>query len=191
MNEQDIDQAIYAMLANCSQPGQMAMMDFKPDGNGGVTVSQPNSADSSSADSVFQAFRNYFEATAAEEAEAAFAAAEAAAEEAAEEEEEEVSPVIHFDEPMFCEYCRIAPCIATTEYDNMAEVGAAGEAENKTNKEIRFSLYSYMSRVFHGRLGKGIRRPLPACVTGEIHDAYPEADITNYVGFRPSAGEDN
>jgi hypothetical protein len=70
------------------------------------------------------------------------------------------------------------------EYSNITEIGETDEVMGKTNKEIRFALYSYMSKVLHGYLGKGNRRKLPDCVTREVHDSYPKKNGETYTGFR-------
>jgi hypothetical protein len=53
------------------------------------------------------------------------------------------------------------------------------------NKEIRYALYRRSSELLHGRLGYGIRKPLPQCVEKFIKDKYPEED-GQYKGFQPS-----
>ena len=88
-----------------------------------------------------------------------------------------------------CFHCGYKPCIMKTEeYDEMISIGMAMEVEDKPNDEIRYALYRHMSTVYHGSLGVGIRKELPACVVGEIHDAYPDK---TYVGFKPGRGRGN
>ena len=73
----------------------------------------------------------------------------------------------------------------------MAEIGEGLEAENKSNNEIRFALYAHMAQAYFGPLGKGVRKQLPVCVVGEIHDAYPTSDGVEYVGFKSGKDGDD
>jgi len=85
-----------------------------------------------------------------------------------------------------CKHCGGCPCILNVNdnYDTLMELGSALEEEGgKTNREIRFKLYQEAARLCFGKLGQGVRKKLPNCVTGEIHDAYPEKE-GKYVGFR-------
>ena len=86
-----------------------------------------------------------------------------------------------------CEYCLRMPCVASSEYSAMMEIGESMEEERKPNSEIRFALYRHMSTAYFGHLGAGVRRELPVCVVGEIHDAYPSEGGRGYVGFKASA----
>ena len=82
-----------------------------------------------------------------------------------------------------CFHCGRKPCIASTEYEAMAEIGESMEADKKSNNEIRFALYAHMARAFFGPLGR-VRKQLPVCVVGDIHDAYPNSPGVDYVGFK-------
>jgi len=84
-----------------------------------------------------------------------------------------------------CPHCERCPCVLNVDdnYETLMDIGASLEEEGNTNKQIQFKLYIEAARMCFGRLGKGNRRVLPNCVTGEIHDAYPEKD-GKYVGFR-------
>ena len=73
----------------------------------------------------------------------------------------------------------------------MAEIGEGLEAENKSNNEIRFALYAHMAQAYFVPLGKGVRKQLPVCVVGEIHDAYPTSDGVEYVGFKSGKDGDD
>ena len=83
-----------------------------------------------------------------------------------------------------CFHCGRKPCIASTEYEAMAEIGEEMETDNKSNNEIRFALYAHMSHAYFGHLGQGVRKQLPVCIVGEIHDAYPTSAGVEYVGFK-------
>jgi hypothetical protein len=50
-------------------------------------------------------------------------------------------------------------------------------------REVRYELYQTASKFYHGYLGKGNRKELPACITGEIKDSFP-APGGNYTGFK-------
>ena len=142
-------------------------MDFVPNEDGTVIISDP--PDPVSAGSFFEAFETYMEEEEVRKMdEAARASMEACG---------------------ICKYCLRMPCVASSEYESMMEIGVTMEADEKPNNEIRFALYSYMSRVYFGQLGKGVRRQLPVCVVGEIHDAYPATKGTNYVGFKANKDE--
>jgi hypothetical protein len=84
----------------------------------------------------------------------------------------------------FCMECGYTPCIVLQEYNNITEIGETHEEMGKSNNEIRFALYGYMSKALYGYLGKGNRRKLPGCVIREVHDSYPEKDGETYTGFR-------
>ena len=136
--------------------------DFIPNEDGTVTISDPPNPETAGA--FFEAFESYMEE---EEVRKMDEAARAA-----------------MDACGICKYCLRMPCVASSEYESMMEIGVTMEADKKPNNEIRFALYAYMSRVYFGRLGQGVRKQLPVCVVGEIHDAYPATKGTNYVGFK-------
>ena len=83
-----------------------------------------------------------------------------------------------------CRHCNLFPCVLNRECDNMLAIASNLQEEGKTNKEIRFALYTHFSQVYHGHLGAGNRMPLPTCVVGEIRDHYPKDEGTEYVGFK-------
>ena len=41
-----------------------------------------------------------------------------------------------------------------------------------------------MSCTLHGELGRGNRRPLPACLVDFIRDIFPNEEGEAYVGYR-------
>ena len=94
-------------------------------------------------------------------------------------------------EPKKCRYCELAPCIMNVHYDNLMSMGCDIELEQLAdngeadNKVIRFALYRDVSNKLWGPLGKGVRKELPKCVVGEIHDAFPTKRGQTYVGFKP------
>ena len=51
------------------------------------------------------------------------------------------------------------------------------------NKEMRKSLYRMFTYVKYGHLGRGVRIPLPKCVTSKIQRMFP-AQNGNYMGFK-------
>ena len=139
-------------------------MTFLPNADGSVTISEPNPNPEASAP-FFERLEGFLEE---EEVRRMDEAARAS-----------------MDACGICKYCLRMPCVASSEYESMMEIGVTMEADHKPNNEIRFSLYAYMSRVYFGHLGQGVRRQLPVCVVGEIHDAYPASNTTDYVGFKP------
>jgi hypothetical protein len=38
-----------------------------------------------------------------------------------------------------------------------------------TNKEKRYEMYAFAAKRLFGRLGRGVRKMIPHCVTSEIH----------------------
>lgn len=93
--------------------------------------------------------------------------------------------------PKKCKYCEHAPCVVNAHYDDLMCMGSDIELEQLAekgetdNKAIRFALYREMSNRIWGHLGKGVRKQLPKCVVGEIHDAFPTQRGQSYVGFKP------
>ena len=142
--------------------GGIRNIEFVPNADGSVLISNPPIPET--AGPFFEAFESYMEEEEVRKMdEAARASMEACG---------------------ICKYCLRMPCVASSEYESMMELGVSMEADNKANNEIRFALYSYMSRVYFGHLGQGVRKKLPVCVVGEIHDAYPATNGAAYVGFK-------
>ena len=63
------------------------------------------------------------------------------------------------------------------------------EDEGLTNKERRFRSYRFLSNLYEGYLGRGVRRQLPKCLHDEIVDTFPKGPHEDYTGFIP--GESN
>lgn len=84
---------------------------------------------------------------------------------------------------VICEYCKENPCVMEVHYDHLMEVGEFEESLQRKNKEVRFKLYREATRLLHGYLGRQVRKELPGCVVRDIHDAYPEPNSGEYVGF--------
>ena len=144
------------------------VMDFIPNADGTVTVSEP--ADPDAVGPFIEALEGYLE-------------------------EEEVRKMdeaarASMDACGICKYCLRMPCAFRQEYDTLMEIGASMEADNRSNTEIRFALYAHMSHAYFGRLGAGNRKKLPACIVGDIHDAYPAEAGTEYVGFKESSAKE-
>ncbi|XP_063959319.1 uncharacterized protein LOC135154986 [Lytechinus pictus] len=53
---------------------------------------------------------------------------------------------------------------------------------NMGNESYRFAAYRIWSDYLHGYMGKGVRRPLPACVVTRVRQEFPE-ETGVYVGF--------
>ena len=86
-----------------------------------------------------------------------------------------------------CHWCRHIPCIFKTHYETLLEKKESMEAAGKASDEIRFVLYRYMTRIIHGRLGKGVRRQLPKCTEGGIKDFFPGTN--DFVGYKTTGEE--
>jgi hypothetical protein len=107
---------------------------------------------------------------------------------------EHFSVVVSGSSKTECEFCKQNPCfleqidpLLDEENDLQFVLGQVGdemmEAEIET-KSIRYQLYKIAATFVHGKLGKGIRKPLPKCILGEIQDSFPAAKGTGYVGFK-------
>ena len=84
-----------------------------------------------------------------------------------------------------CKYCGKAPCVMDTEhYDDIMEKGEALQYEGMANKAIRYELNRHIAYILFGKLGSSNRNKLPACVTGEILDSFPEVDRNDFTGFK-------
>ena len=51
------------------------------------------------------------------------------------------------------------------------------------NKSYRYAAYRQFCWFIHSRLGKGVRRVIPACVVSKIREQFPSSDGV-YVGFK-------
>lgn len=54
------------------------------------------------------------------------------------------------------------------------------------NKSARWHAFRSYSEAKHGYLGKGNRKPHPACIEKGVRAVFPDPD-GQYVGFRPAA----
>lgn len=61
---------------------------------------------------------------------------------------------------------------------------------NMTHANYRHFAYRNYVDYMHGKLGRGNRRVIPACVVAFIRDRWPSPD-GNYVGFQDSDNHDN
>ena len=87
-------------------------------------------------------------------------------------------------ERVCCKDCGRTPCCGDNICESLVETGEElKEEEELTNKQIRFALYRIASNAIHGRLGAGVRQPLPPCVVSDITDLYPEENH-QCTGFR-------
>lgn len=50
-------------------------------------------------------------------------------------------------------------------------------------RNYRYAAYRQFTWWVHNRLGRYVRKVIPACAVKEIREAYPDAD-GNYTGFR-------
>ena len=89
--------------------------------------------------------------------------------------------------PAMCQYCHRSPCCSHDIYDLLSETGTEMEEEGSSNRIIRFALYRLATEKIHGNLGKGNRKELPACITGEIRDLYSRPR-SNYIGYCEGSG---
>ena len=85
--------------------------------------------------------------------------------------------------PDLCIHCQEDPCVAvglssmlnTIQYTYMGW---------KTNKQVRFIMYTECVKSIHGPcLGKGVRRKLPKCLQQKIRILAPD---DKYTGFKES-----
>lgn len=159
-----LDSFFDSVPVNGGDDGRTHDMTFLPNADGSVTISEPNPNPEASAP-FFDRLEGFLQE---EEVRRMDEAARAS-----------------MDSCGICKHCLRMPCVASSEYESMMEIGVTMEADEKPNNEIRFSLYAYMSQVYFGHLGAGVRKKLPVCVVGEIHDAYPANNNTAYVGFKP------
>ena len=82
-----------------------------------------------------------------------------------------------------CPSCEQNPCFMFDYAVRMGEIAGAMKRNNKSNREIRYKLYRYLSSQIHGHLGHGNRRALPDCLLSIVRDAFPNEDNEPYVGF--------
>jgi hypothetical protein len=107
-------------------------------------------------------------------------------------EREKTDPICE-PTPTECKYCLESPCVLNWKddaldperslYDYLMWRGDEMLDGGSLPKEIRYELYRTATKFYHGYLGKGNRKELPACITGEIKDSFP-APGGNYSGFK-------
>ena len=85
-----------------------------------------------------------------------------------------------------CSYCGNHPCVLE-DLDEMLISIVDTYKDWKTNKQIRYKMYSDSTRVIYGSgLGKGVRKKLPHCVQKRVHSLAPDE---KYVGFKDAKDE--
>lgn len=52
------------------------------------------------------------------------------------------------------------------------------------NARLRYVAYRSFSHWVHGRLGRGVRQPIPQCVTKRIQQEFPAQSPDEYTGYR-------
>ncbi|XP_057290679.1 P2X purinoceptor 7-like [Hydractinia symbiolongicarpus] len=57
------------------------------------------------------------------------------------------------------------------------------DRDNVPSQSYRYASYRQFSWFIHTRLGRGVRRVIPACVVAKIRTAFP-SESGNYTGFR-------
>ncbi|XP_014667403.1 PREDICTED: uncharacterized protein LOC106808979 [Priapulus caudatus] len=65
----------------------------------------------------------------------------------------------------------------------MHDVSGGDLQDPLTNRILRLAAYRQYTYWVHKRLGKGVRRVIPACVILKVREAYPE-ESGQYVGYR-------
>jgi hypothetical protein len=61
--------------------------------------------------------------------------------------------------------------------------GRNGETGTIHPRHVRFALYQEYIHLYHGFLGRGIRRDPPQCVKEAIYNEYPNPENEKRVGF--------
>ena len=56
------------------------------------------------------------------------------------------------------------------------------EIDNVENRSFRYAAYRQFCWFVHGRIGKAVRRVIPACVVSKIRQEYPSEN--GYKGFK-------
>ena len=84
-----------------------------------------------------------------------------------------------------CDKCHCSPCFLVEKHEEIAEFfQELLDTSPLTNKERRFRCYRHLTMLYRGYLGKGNRKKLPFCVTGEICDTFPHSPGEPPVGFK-------
>ena len=85
------------------------------------------------------------------------------------------------ESPDFCPECHNDPCLTEELREFLVSIVEA-ESAFKSNKQLRFSMYTSATRyIYDGSLGKGVRKKLPDCVVRMIRALSPGE---SYTGFR-------
>ena len=85
-----------------------------------------------------------------------------------------------------CDHCDNQPC-TVSELDPMLISILQTYEGWKSNKQIRFRMYSDAIKSLHGTgLGKGVRKKLPSCLQRRIHQLVPDKE---YTGFKATKEE--
>ena len=80
-----------------------------------------------------------------------------------------------------CIHCGNQPCVVT-ELEPMFTSILQTYGDIKSNKQIRFQMYSDTIRYIHGPgLGKGVRKKPPHCVVKTIHSMAPSDKYTGFI----------
>ena len=88
-----------------------------------------------------------------------------------------------FVPPSHCQVCDNEPCIAI-ELEQMLMSIFHTHRDSKTNREIRFTMYTNSVKEIYGpSLGKGVRKKLPHCLQMKIRSIVPDK---KYTGFKKS-----
>jgi hypothetical protein len=91
-----------------------------------------------------------------------------------------------------CDFCNSIPCVLKRNnlFNELVALAEEYEDSGLTNKQIRFEMYSTVSKKLFGRLGHGVRKKIPHCVEAEIHDMFPEKKVIDYIGFKEGTVSD-
>jgi hypothetical protein len=81
-----------------------------------------------------------------------------------------------------CNLCNGDPCYLKYLEASLDDWAEDYPTDVFCNKEIRYAMYRSSSDLLHGRLGYGVRKPLPKCVEKYIKEKYPE-ETGEYKGF--------
>ena len=81
-----------------------------------------------------------------------------------------------------CQFCEQEPCLVV-ELNDLLNSILWNYSDTKTNKQIRYCMYTDCTSYMHGYLGKGNRKKVPKCLEDRIHFLAPDKE---YTGFIPS-----
>ena len=80
-----------------------------------------------------------------------------------------------------CRYCENDPCVSE-EHLNMLASLFDTYRDWKTNRQIRFCMYSNCVKAIHGPgLGRGVRKKLPHCLERKIREMAPDEKYTGFI----------